>query len=239
MSTIRFLGHSCFQIETDGKRLLVDPFLTENPVATVSADEVEADFILLTHGHFDHVGHVSATTDRCETDLVNIAKRTGATVICNFEISVWLGSQGVDAVHALGAGGKFRFDFGVVHMTPAVHSSMLPDGSNGGIAAGFILELIDTTIYIAGDTALFGDMTLLEDFLIDTAIVPIGDNFTMGPEEASIAAGWVGADNVIPCHFDTMPLIAQDAAAFSERVYEMGLTPQILAVGDSYESLNG
>lgn len=233
MTDVTFLGHSCFLIESGGKTLLVDPFLTENPKATISADDVNPDVILVTHGHFDHVGHISSNTETCETDLVNIARRTGALVISGFEVSVWLGSQGGSNCHPLGAGGQHEFDFGIVCMTPAVHSSMLPDGTDGGIAAGYVLKLADTTIYISGDTALFQDMQLLKRHGIDVAILPIGDNFTMGPADAALAAEWVGADMVIPCHYDTMPLIEQDSAEFAEGIYEKGMTPQILAVGDS------
>lgn len=228
MTTLTFLGHSTFLIESDGHSLLVDPFLTENPSATVNAGELNPDFILITHGHFDHVGHIAEVTDRCETDLVNIAKRTGATVICSFEIAVWLGSQGVETSHGMGAGGSFKFDFGRVRMTPAVHSAMLPDGANGGIAAGYVLHLNDATIYIAGDTALFSDMALLSEHDIDAAVLPIGDNFTMGPDEAVTAAEWVGAKQVIPCHYDTWPMLGQDTVAFAERLSAVGIATHAL-----------
>lgn len=235
MTKITLLGHSTLLIESGGKTLLVDPFLTENPAATVAADDLNPDYILVTHGHFDHVGHIAETTDRCETDLVNIAKRTGAKVICSFEIAVWLGSQEVSNAHGMGAGGSFEFEFGRVRMTPAVHSAMLPDGSNGGIAAGYVLHLEDATVYIAGDTALFTDMALLGEHEIDVAVLPIGDNFTMGPDEAVTAAEWVGARHVIPYHFDTWPLVSQDTAAFAAAVFEAEMTPHVLAVNASLE----
>lgn len=235
MTKLTYLGHSTFQIEAGGKTLLIDPFLTENPSATVSADDINADFILVTHGHFDHVGHIAEITDRCETDLVNIAKRTGATVISSFEIAVWLGGQGIENAHGMGAGGAYDFPFGRVRMTPAVHSAMLPDGSNGGIAAGYVLHLDDVTIYIAGDTALFSDMALISEYEVEVAILPIGDNFTMGPDEASTAAEWVGAKHVVPCHYDTWPLIGQDAAAFSESILEKGMSAHVLGSGQSLD----
>ena len=221
MTSLRYHGHSTLELTLPGDRtLLVDPFFTENPDAVVAAADVSPDVILLTHGHFDHVGHVSATEDRCQTDLVDIAKRTGCQVVCNFEIGVWLMGQGVENVHQMQPGGGFTFDWGRCKMTPAIHGSMLPDGADGGVAGGFLLTLEDAVVYLAGDTALFSDMQLIghlqDDERIDLAVLPIGDNFTMGPHDAFLAAGYLDAKAVMPVHYDTWPPIAQDAAAWAE-----------------------
>lgn len=209
---LTYFGHSTFRIETDEAKLIVDPFFApNNPAATVKADEVEADFILVTHGHPDHT-----------TDLVDLAKRTGATVICNFEIGNWLNNKGVDAVHTLHIGGGYDFPFGRAKMTIAHHGSGLPDGSYGGNPAGFLLNLNDgTDIYISGDTALTYDMKLIGDAGgVDVAILCIGDNFTMGPDEAVRAAQFVQAKHVIPCHYNTFPPIHQDADAFARKLHD-------------------
>lgn len=201
MSTeLTWLGHSTFLVKTETHSILIDPFLTDNPAATMSADEVAADAILITHGHFDHIA-----------DAITIAKRTGATVIANFEISEWLTAQGADHVHGMHIGGAHQFEFGTVKLTIAHHGSMLPDGSYGGNPAGIVLTTSDATIYFAGDTGLFLDMQLIADNELDVAVLPIGDNYTMGPEDAIKAAKFLKATYVVPCHFDTWPLIAQDA----------------------------
>lgn len=204
---LRWLGHSALWIETDGKKLLIDPFLTGNPVAVERAESLQPDCILVTHGHFDHVG-----------DTVGIAQRTGATVVANYEISEWLGKQGVTA-HGMQPGGTFRFPFGRVKLTAAIHGSALPDGSNGGIACGIHLFLNDgTRIFDAGDTALFGDMRLIGEDGIDLACLPIGDNFTMGPDDSIRAVKLLQPRQVMPIHYNTFELINQDAAGWAARV---------------------
>src|ERR1043166_7041088 len=171
---VRWLGHACLLVETDGQKILIDPFLTGNPAAAVKADDVPADFILISHGHADHVG-----------DAVAIARRTGATVVCNYEISEWLQKQGLKKVHGQQHGGGHAFPFGRVKLTLAFHGSMLPDGSYGGNPCGFLLTFKDgKKVYDAADTGLFGDMKLIGEEGIDLALLPIGDNFTMGPADA-------------------------------------------------------
>jgi L-ascorbate metabolism protein UlaG (beta-lactamase superfamily) len=209
MSTrVQWLGHSCLLIETDGHHLLIDPFLTDNPKAAAKADEVPADFILVSHGHGDHVG-----------DTIEIARRTGAMVIANYEIATWLQSKGLTKVHGQQHGGGHDFPFGRLKLTLAFHGSALPDGSNGGNPCGLHLFLKDgRRIYDAADTALFGDMRLIGEEGIDLAILPIGDNFTMGPDDALRAVKLLGPKKVLPIHYDTWPLIAQDAPKWAERV---------------------
>ncbi|MGE3314912.1 MAG: metal-dependent hydrolase [Planctomycetaceae bacterium] len=206
-TTLTYLGHSTFQIETGGKSILVDPFFTGNPAATIKADQAKADFIVVSHGHGDHVG-----------DTVAIAKRTGALVIANFEICEWLGRHGVSNVHAQHIGGAFKHPFGTLKLTIAHHGSMLPDGANGGSPCGAILKLVDGTIYFAGDTGLFYDMKLIGEEKIDVAILPIGDNYTMGPDDALRAVKLIEPKVAIPAHFNTWPLIAQDAEGWGKRV---------------------
>src|SRR5262249_46950936 len=169
---VQWLSHACLLFESDGTRVLVDPFLTGNPAAAAKADQVPADFILVSHGHGDHVG-----------DTVAIAKRTGATVVCNYEMSEWFQKQGLKKVHGQQHGGGHKYDFGRVKLTLAFHGSMLPDGSYGGNPAGFLVSLNDgKKVYDAADTGLFGDMRLIGEEGIDLAVLPIGDNYTMGPD---------------------------------------------------------
>ncbi|MEQ8208386.1 MAG: metal-dependent hydrolase [Lacipirellulaceae bacterium] len=222
---ITWLGHSTFKIVSGEYTLLVDPFLNDSPVAPIKADEAEADFVLLTHGHFDHVA-----------DAVSIAKRTEATVIANFEICEWLKGQGIaeENVVPLNTGGGCDQSFGRVTMTLAHHSSSLPDGSYGGIAGGFLLELDGKRIYFAGDTSLFLDMKLIGLGGIDLAVIPIGDQFTMGPNDSLEAVKFLGAKKVIPCHYNTWPPIEQDAQAWSETVREQtAAEPIVLEPGQS------
>ena len=204
---ITYHSHSCFSIAVGDTKLLIDPFLSGNPLADVSADEVEADYILVSHGHGDHVG-----------DTVAIAKRTGATTISNFEIQGWLESQGVEKSHPLHIGGGFDFPFGRVKLTIAHHGSVLPDGSYGGNPAGFLLTLEGKKIYHACDTGLFYDMKLIGEEGLDLAILPIGDNFTMGPDDALRAVKLLEPKMVIPIHYDTFDVIQQDPGAFAARV---------------------
>jgi len=204
--TLTWLGHAAMVLEAGGKHLLVDPFLTGNPAASTTADKLPADFILISHGHSDHVGDAAA-----------IARRTGATIISNFEIASWFTNQGLTG-HPQHIGGGFQYPFGYIKLTQALHGSALPDGSNGGNPAGFLITAEGKKIYLACDTGLFGDMALIGDEGIDLAVLPIGDNFTMGPEDALRAARLIRAKNVIPVHYNTFDLIKQDARAWAKRV---------------------
>jgi L-ascorbate metabolism protein UlaG (beta-lactamase superfamily) len=203
-----WLGHAALLFESDGRRVLVDPFLTDNPAAARKAAEVDAEFILVSHGHGDHVG-----------DTIAIAQRCGSTVICNYEISLWLQGKGVKNVHGQQHGGGHDFPFGRVKLTAAFHGSALPDGSNGGNPCGFLITFKDgLKVYDAADTGLFGDMRLLGDEGLDLAVVPIGDNYTMGPDDALRAVKFLQPGKVLPIHYNTWPLIAQDARAWADRV---------------------
>ncbi|MEK6250111.1 MAG: metal-dependent hydrolase, partial [Planctomycetales bacterium] len=204
---------------------LIDPFLTENPMAAMSASEVEADYIILSHGHADHVG-----------DTIEIAQRTGATVIANFEIVNWLTAQGVEKTHPQHIGGGFQHPFGHLKLTIAHHGSALPDGSYGGSPAGLLFTLGDKKIYHAGDTGLFYDMQLIGEAEIDVAILPIGDNFTMGPSDSIIALKFLEPKQVMPMHYNTWPPIEQDVNAWASRVEsETEATPVLLNPGESLE----
>jgi L-ascorbate metabolism protein UlaG (beta-lactamase superfamily) len=218
-----WLGHSALLLETDGHRVLMDPFLTGNPAATVKAEDVKVDFLLVSHGHGDHLG-----------DTIPIARRTEATVISNYEISEWLLKQGLKKVHGQQHGGGFQHPFGRVKLTLAFHGSMLPDGSNGGNPCGFLITCNDgKKIYNAADTGLFGDMRLIGEEGIDLALLPIGDNYTMGPDDALRAVKLLQPRKVVPIHYNTFPVIAQDPAAWAERVRrETQAQPVVMKVGD-------
>ena len=227
MSTrIRWLGHSCILMETNGQSILIDPFLTGNPAAAIKVEEAPADFILVSHGHGDHVG-----------DAIEIARRTGATVISNYEISEWFKSKGVAKVHGQQHGGGHAFPFGRVKLTLAFHGSMLPDGSNGGNPCGFLIYLKDgAKIYHAADTGLFGDMRLIGDEGLDLAILPIGDNYTMGPDDSIRAVKMLEPKKVLPIHYNTWEIIAQDAGAWANRIRkETRAQPVVLKPGEWME----
>jgi len=195
-----YYGQSCFLLETSSVKLLFDPFISGNPLAKhIDVTKIEADYILVSHGHGDHVA-----------DLVDIAKRTNAKVICMPEIAGWLQKQGIANIHDMNIG-KFKFDFGTVRMVTATHSNSLPDGSYGGNPAGFVLDVDGKQIYFAGDTGLTLDMKLLAElYKLEYAILPIGGNYTMDADDAAIAAEYVNCNKVIGVHYDSFPVIEID-----------------------------
>lgn len=220
---ITWLGHACFLINTGADKLLIDPFIEGNPMSPVTSETVEADYILVSHGHGDHLG-----------DTIAIAKRTGATVISNFEIQNWLAAQGVEKTHPQHIGGGFNYPWGRVKLTIAHHGSALPDGSYGGNPCGFIFYLGDKKIYHACDTGLFYDMKLIGEEGIDLAILPIGDNFTMGPEDALRAIRLIEPKEVIPIHYNTFDVIKQDPEAWGQQVQrETSAKARVLKPGDT------
>lgn len=195
---ITYFGHACLQMEANSKTILFDPFITPNEKAkNIDVDNLNPDFILLTHGHEDHVA-----------DAITIAKKSNAMVISTYEVATWMGKQGIENIHPMNHGGKKDFAFGSVKLVNAVHSSILPDGSYGGNPCGFLLWLDNKVVYLAGDTALTLDMQLIPRWAkVDLAILPIGDNFTMGIEDAILAADFVQCDQVLGIHYDTFPYI--------------------------------
>lgn len=220
---LTWYGHGSFRVDVDDYKLLVDPFYTDNPAASISADQAEADFILISHGHGDHTG-----------DAVEVAKRTGAKIISNFEIANWFEAQGLDA-HPQHLGGGFHHPFGYLKLTLALHGSALPDGSYGGSPAGFLLTTkAGENLYLACDTGLFSDMELIGEQGIDLAALPIGDNFTMGPDDALRAVKLIKPKHVIPVHFNTWELIEQDPYAWAKRVEaETDTVAHVLQPGES------
>jgi L-ascorbate metabolism protein UlaG (beta-lactamase superfamily) len=221
---LMWYGHGTQGLELDGTHVLVDPFFTGNPAASLTADKVPADFILVSHGHSDHVA-----------DAVAVAKRTGATIIANFEIANWCGAQGAQ-VHGQHLGGGFQHPFGYVKLTLALHGSGLPDGSYGGNPCGFLITAKSgRKIYLACDTGLFGDMSLIGDEGVDLCSLPIGDNFTMGPADALRAVKLLRPKHVIPVHYNTWGLIAQDGEAWARQVTaETGAQAHVLKPGESF-----
>lgn len=225
MTTITWLGHASLAIQSGNYHLLVDPFISGNPAAVVKEEELIADFILVSHGHGDHVG-----------DTVSIAKRNDALVISNFEIATWLGNQGV-RTHPQHIGGGFNHPFGYLKLTQALHGSALPDGSYGGNPAGFLITTLEgKKLYLACDTGLFGDMRLIGEEGIDLAVLPIGDNFTMGPGDALRAVKLIQPKHVIPIHYNTWELIAQDVQDWKKRVEsETSAQVHVLSPGQSLQ----
>lgn len=219
---ITYHGHSCFNIQTDSANLLIDPFLSGNEHADIGPQQAKADYILISHAHGDHLG-----------DAVPIAKRTGATVISNFEIANHMGKHSIQAA-AMHIGGARQFPFGIVKLTIAHHGSSFADGSYGGSPCGFLLWLEGKVLYFAGDTALTYDMTLYGAEGIDVAMLPIGDNFTMGPADAVKAVGFLQPRKVVLMHYNTFDVITQDAQAVAEAVRSKTTAqPVVLKPGES------
>lgn len=221
---ITYYGHSCFAVEVKGKNLLFDPFISGNPLAAgIDVKKIEADYILLSHGHEDHVADAEA-----------IAKRTSATVVGAFEVVMWLNKKGVEKYHPMNIGGHWIFDFGKVKCVNAVHSSSLPDGSHGGNPMGFLIESSDSNFYYAGDTALSYDMKLIGEYKnIDLAFLPIGNNFTMGIDNAVIAADFIRCDRIIGMHYDTFGFIKINHDEAKQKFANAGKELILMNIGET------
>lgn len=224
---IQYHGHSCIQVTEGQHSVIIDPYITGNQLAVTKLEQIHVQHILLTHGHFDHI-----------TDAVPLAKQNNASIIAAEELTLFLKRDGV-ATEALHIGGSWQFPFGLVYFTPALHESSVTteDGQQiyTGSPIGIILQIGGITLYHAGDTGLFTDMRWLgERFAIDVAFLPIGNRFTMGPEDALIAAEWLNARCVVPIHYDTFPPISQDAAAFVRALEAKGIQGKHLLPGDIF-----
>src|SRR5215469_13459446 len=223
---VTFYGHACFAVQIKNRSLLFDPFITPNELArSIDVNKVPADYILISHGHADHLA-----------DAVGIAKRTGATVVANYEVATWCGKQGAPKVHPLNHGGSFKFDSGSAKLVNAIHSSSLPDGTYGGNPGGFVVESSEGSFYYAGDTTLTMDMKLIgESTKLKFAALPVGDNFTMGADDAIRAADFVQCNEVLGLHFDTFPPIKIDHKAAIEKFAAKGKRLHLLNPGESHE----
>ena len=223
---LTYFGHSCFLATIGGTRVLFDPFIRPNPLAKdVDVDAIEADFILLSHGHGDHIA-----------DAEEIAKRTGAKIVAIAEVAGYFGAKGLDGIGA-NLGGKVKLPFGTVHFVAAAHSSSFPDGSYAGVPVGFVIKTTEgQTLYFAGDTALTYDLKLIgERHKVDVALLPIGDNYTMGITDALVAAEWAGTSEIIGMHYDTFPVIAIDHAAAQAEAKAAGKNLRLLRIGETVE----
>lgn len=221
---ITYYGHSCFGVEINEKHILFDPFISPNELAkNIDISTIKADYILISHGHEDHIADAEA-----------IAKRTKAKVICNYELYLWLQKKGVENIHPMNIGGKVKLDFGSVKCVTAIHSSGLPDGSYGGNPMGFVVESSESNFYYAGDTALTYDMKLIGDYRkIDFAFLPIGDNFTMGVDNAIIACDFINCNNVIGMHYDTFGYIKIDKQEAVSKFNRNGKKLTLLEIGET------
>lgn len=222
---LTFYGHSCFAVEAGGKNILFDPFISANPLAAhIDIEKIEADYLLLSHGHQDHV-----------LDAEAIAKRTGAKVVSNYEIVMWLAAKGISNYHPMNIGGMVKQDFGQIHYVNAVHSSGLPDGSYGGNPGGFVIRA-EQKFYFAGDTALTLDMQLVaERHQLDFAVLPIGDNFTMGVDEAIRCCDLIKCNRVVGVHYNTFPYIAIDVEEAKNKFRDAGKELILPAIGETIE----
>ena len=222
---ITFYGHACVGIQVNGVHILVDPFITGNPKAAhIDSNTLEADYILVTHAHQDHILDVEA-----------IAKRTDAVIVSNYEIASYFGNKGLN-YHPMNHGGSWEFEFGTVKYVNAIHTSSFPDGSYGGQPGGFVIEGEHKNIYIAGDTALSMDMKLIPlRTQLDLAVLPIGNNFTMGVDDAIIASDFVACDKVLGYHFDTFGYIEISHEEAKRKFFEKGKDLMLLAIGESID----
>jgi L-ascorbate metabolism protein UlaG (beta-lactamase superfamily) len=221
---VTYYGHSCFLVETDGQRLLFDPYITPNPLAShIDIDKIKTDYIFVSHGHEDHLADAAA-----------IGKKNDATLVSGFEVCTWLEKKGIKKTHSMNHGGKWNFPFGEVKMVSAVHSSSFPDGSYAGNPAGFVVKLKEKNFYFAGDTALTYDMKLIGNLQkIDFAFLPIGDNYTMGIDDAILAAGFLRCDQVIGMHYDTFEYIKIDKEQAIAKAANRNIELRLLAIGES------
>jgi L-ascorbate metabolism protein UlaG (beta-lactamase superfamily) len=221
---ITYYGHSCFGAEINGSHLLFDPFITPNPLASaINVNSVQANYILITHGHDDHLA-----------DAIQIAERTGATVVSNWEICNWLEKKGVKKLHPMNIGGKVKKDFGNIKCVVAQHSSSMPDGSYGGNPMGFVIESSEANFYYAGDTALTYDMKLIGDYRkLDFAFLPIGDNYTMSVDNAIIACDFIDCDYIIGMHYNTYELIRIDSAEAQNKFSRAGKRLTLMEIGET------
>ncbi len=220
---VRYYGQSAVEVEVKGKKILFDPFISPNNLAShVDVNALNPDYIFVTHGHEDHVA-----------DLVEVAKQSDAQVVTNFEIVNWLTTQGIKNSHPVNHGGSVQFEFGRAKYVKAIHSSMLPDGTNGGNPGGFVIESDEGTFYHAGDTALTYDMKLIaEEFNLDFAFLPIGDNFTMGIEDAAKACDFINCNRVIGVHYDTFPYIEIDKEKAKQYFQSKGKELILIPIGE-------
>jgi L-ascorbate metabolism protein UlaG (beta-lactamase superfamily) len=223
---INYYGHSCFSVKTGGKTLLFDPFITGNPIAKhLDVSKIDADYILISHGHGDHM-----------EDTMAIAKKTGAKIISNYEIITWFEKQGATNFHSMNIGGHWMFDFGKVKCVNAVHSSSMPDGSYGGNPMGFLIETAEGNFYYSGDTALTYDMKLIGDYKsINFALLPVGGNFTMGIDNALLAAEFINCEKIIGLHYDTFPMIKIDHQEAMDKFTNAGKELHLIEIGKSIE----
>lgn len=221
---VTYYGHSCFLVELSGKKLLFDPFISPNPLAkSIDLKSIQADYILVSHGHWDHTA-----------DLIELAKQTNATVVSNFEITEWVKKQGVSNVHPMNIGGHWIFDFGKIKCVNAVHSSSLPDGTYGGNPMGFLIETDTFKMYYAGDTALHYDMKLIGDYKrMNLAFLPIGNNFTMGIDNAVIASDFIKCDKIVGMHFDSFDQIKIDHREAKGKFELNGKELFLMSVGET------
>jgi L-ascorbate metabolism protein UlaG (beta-lactamase superfamily) len=218
-----FYGHACFGVEVSGKSLLFDPFISGNELAKdVDINSIPADYILLSHGHEDHVADAQA-----------IAERTGATIVSGYECVNWFGAKGIKNIHPMNHGGSWNFDFGKVKYVNAIHSNSMPDGSYGGHPGGFVIDTSEGNFYFAGDTALTYDMKLIgESHKLNFAMLPIGDNFTMGVDDAVIAADFINCQKIIGMHFDTFGFIVVDHEAAKRKFADAGKELVLMKIGE-------